>query len=459
MSSGTTDRPLRRLIVPANWRGMAYFQYGWAPQPEADGLWAIGRLARIRLPLGAEPRAVRLSLELATREGTAAVRVLVDGACVGAARVGPEPAPVTVGPFEATERTRVDVLCDALDPAPKSKIAQWFGIRSFAVEAQAGSPPLGGPAKTIINFVETCAWHSAIFEDIFDYYAQYLSPRFELVVSVDPIEGASLYHYHRVPQLRPEDIRRPAVCTIHHDVLDWGVPQLHIDCFLPVLKQMDHVFVLSEAARRLLCSTCGLAGVTRIPHGYNEMLLRARYPGKVGGKVVLGVFSKRYPRKCKGEPCLEEMYRRLSPERFDWVFVGAGRDADALMCRELGFRPRWYQRVPYERFVSLYESISALVMYSYFDGGPASIPEAAAAGCPVVCHPRGMAADLVAPEVNGLYLTHRADRDEATFNRLHDEEGLLQRLSAGMARQRESCLTWRQVVRSYEEAIENHFGL
>ena len=64
-----------------------------------------------------------------------------------------------------------------------------------------------------------------------------------------------------------------------------------------------------------------------IPKFCTMMYLKTYQPER---KLKLGVISKRYDRRFKGEVYQEELMLRLDPERFSFIFVGAGRTEDVF---------------------------------------------------------------------------------------------------------------------------------
>jgi glycosyltransferase involved in cell wall biosynthesis len=57
-------------------------------------------------------------------------------------------------------------------------------------------------------------------------------------------------------------------------------------------------------------------------------------------------------------------------------------------------------------------------MTSYFEGGPANIPEAAAMGVPILANAIGMVPDLIDHETHGIYLKMDPEVDAVMLNEL-----------------------------------------
>jgi len=268
----------------------------------------------------------------------------------------------------------------------------------------------------IINHVTSNNVHSGIFEDIFSYFSKYTNGYAEHVISEKPIAGAHVRHYHR-PHLESKLIS-PCVVTVHHDLNDpdgW----LSIDAFLDRYREADMVICLNTLQQKKLAQE-GIHHTCVIPHGYNHHLIdKARSLGRIKKeKFTLAVVSKRYARKVKGEAYLFELAKRLDPTHISFLLVGDGRSEEGRKFRNLGFDVDVYEKLPYPALIDAYRGVDALLMTSYFEGGPANIPEAAAMGVPVFSNPIGMVPDLIDNGIHGLYLTMEPSTDAKTLNKL-----------------------------------------
>lgn len=268
----------------------------------------------------------------------------------------------------------------------------------------------------IINHVTSNNVYSGIFEDIFSYFSRYTEGFAEQIVSEKPVIGAHIRHYHR-PHLE-EKLISPCVVTVHHDLNDpdgW----LSLNAFLDRYREADMVICLNTLQQQKLAE-CGIHHTCVVPHGYNHHLIDvAREKGRIKrDKFRLAVVSKRYARKVKGEAFLFELAKRLDPSLIEFFLVGDGRAEEGRVFRNLGFETEVYEKLPYPTLIDAYRSVDALLMSSYFEGGPANIPEAAAMGVPILSNPIGMVPDLVENGRHGIYLTMDPTADAITINAL-----------------------------------------
>jgi glycosyltransferase involved in cell wall biosynthesis len=299
-----------------------------------------------------------------------------------------------------------------------------------------------------VNHVLSSDVDSLIFNHIFNYFRRHSPGGWEHVVSVKPIDDADVWHYHR-PHLETV-LRTPSVVTVHHDLLDTD-PWLALDKFLPRYREASMVVCLNHGQTQLLA----LHGITQtrvVHHGFNPDVLlpvlgRAYDPSR---PFRLGFFSKRYDQRFKGEAHLMDIAKRLDPARAAFTLAGAGRSYDAIELSALGFQVRFFERLPYRVFGSLYASIDALLMLSNFEGGPANVPEALATATPIVCTPVGMVPDVVTDGVDGLIMSGDPDRDAERISALAaNENGIADKLFGGAAAGVRRATSWEQNVTSY----------
>lgn len=296
-----------------------------------------------------------------------------------------------------------------------------------------------------INHVTSNNVHSGIFEDIFRYFSRYSEGFAEHVVSEKPIVGAHVRHYHR-PHLE-EKLISPCVVTVHHDLNDpdgW----LSINAFLDRYREADVVICLNTLQQKILADH-GIHHTCVVPHGYNQHLIDpARAKGRIKReKFTLAIVSKRYGRKVKGEAYLFELAKRLDPDLVEFFLVGDGRAEEGRVFRQLGFKAEVYERLPYPTLIDAYRGIDALLMTSYFEGGPANIPEAAAMGVPVLSNPIGMVPDLIEDGMHGIYLTMDPSIDAETINRLAaDEDNLYSNLLRSSQSASPNLITWHDSI-------------
>jgi glycosyltransferase involved in cell wall biosynthesis len=306
----------------------------------------------------------------------------------------------------------------------------------------------------IINHVTSNNVHSGIFEDIFAYFSKYTEGYAEQIVSEKPVIGAHVRHYHR-PHLEKELIR-PCIVTVHHDLNDpdgW----LSIDAFLDRYREANVVICLNTLQQQRLADA-GIFHTCVIPHGYNHHLIdKARALGRnKSEKFKLAVVSKRYARKVKGEAYLFELAKRLDPTTVSFLLVGDGRSEEAYIFRKYGFEVEAFERLPYPTLIDAYRSVDALIMTSYFEGGPANIPEAAAMGVPILSNPIGMVPDLVENGRHGIYLTMNPTIDAETISKMAvNEEGVYSELLESSTKPHPNLITWNEsITRNMEQHIK-----
>lgn len=294
-----------------------------------------------------------------------------------------------------------------------------------------------------VNFVVSQDLQSKIFHDIFRRYIALDPDLLAVEVSAEPVPDADIYHYHR-PHLETE-LARPAVVTVHHDPRDVD-PWLHPEKFWTVYRQADRIICLNSLQVADLAGE-GLAHTTVIPHGFDASVFRKRRKTfEPQRKRVLGIVSKRYDRRFKGDAYIYEMLARLSPGDVRMLLVGAGRSADAAQMRARGFEVDVFDYLPYRLFGDLYRRMDFLVMVSTYEGGPANLPEALASSVPVLCTDVGMVPDTIRDGENGLILSGHIHRDAPRLKAaIGNHDGLADRLFQG-AHDCDTVISWEDVI-------------
>jgi glycosyltransferase involved in cell wall biosynthesis len=301
----------------------------------------------------------------------------------------------------------------------------------------------------LINFVISKNLNSGILRDIFQRYIDYSSNKLSIVISEQPVKEADIYHYHR-PHLETQLISS-SVVTVHHDPKDidhWLDPAKFEDRY----READMVVCLNSSQVDFYKDR-GIKHTCVIPHGYDAKILFNDVPKtyQPERKLKLGVISKRYDRRVKGDTYQDELMLRLDPKKFSFIFVGAGRTEDALMARSLGFESEVFEFLPYRMFGNLYKSMDFLLMVSNYEGGPANLPEAIASGTPILCTKVGMSPDMVLDGTNGFFLSGNIDQDMEIFNKIaHNEQGIVEHLFEGSIRER-TVISWEQVIEKHLE--------
>lgn len=291
---------------------------------------------------------------------------------------------------------------------------------------------------------------SGIFNAIIGYFKKYLPDNTELFVTQYPIENADIYHYHR-PNLETKLLPN-SVVTVHHDLEDTD-PWFSAFEFIDKYHQADRIVCLNTLQKNFLLQMESLENTVVIPHGINEQLFKPYKRSYLNGKLTLGIVSKCYGRRVKGEAFLSELYKRLNVDSIAFCFVGEGRTKDMLDAQEYGFEAVSYEKLPYRMYAQLYRSIDILLVPSLFEGGPANIPEAIYTRTPIVGRKIAMMVDMVEESRNGYFLTGDSDIDADLLNRLSfNHDGIYNKLIDSVNSYAPTIMTWREVV-------EQHFKL
>lgn len=306
-----------------------------------------------------------------------------------------------------------------------------------------------------INFVISKDLGSRIFCDIFRRYVNYGG--IDVTISEAPIPDADIYHYHRVHL--EEKVAGPWVATVHHDPIDID-PWLGNEKFYNHYRSADCVVCLNslqvtELRRHHISKT------EIIPHGYDAKLFSKKPVAQFDKKrkIVIGIISKRYKRRFKGEVLMYDLMHQLPADRFSFLFVGEGRLQDAAYASKLGFDVRCYEFMPYRLFSRVYRDMDFLLMVSNFEGGPANLPEAIASGTPILATNVGMVPDLIVNGRNGIVLTGRPEEDGPTIASIAtNKNAIFDRLMAG-ANALNTAISWEQVIEKHLDLYSRITGL
>lgn len=296
----------------------------------------------------------------------------------------------------------------------------------------------------LINHVMSTDTPSKIFSDILDYYKEFAEKDIRIVESVRPIDNADLYHYHR-PHLE-KNLKNNSVVTVHHDIND-SDKWLKYDGFHERYNEAKLIFCLNNNQKNILREK-GINHTRVIPHGYNEKIFtQCTNPKKISGKIRLGIISKRYDRKVKGEAHILELYKRLDSDKFKFIFVGEGRSISARKAMAYGFETECFERLPYLCFNDLYNNIDILLITSLFEGGPANVPEAIISGTPIISTPIGMVLDYVVDGLNGVFLSGNYDADADLISSFTDKNAF-DNLALNAYKYSNQAMNWREVITS-----------
>lgn len=297
----------------------------------------------------------------------------------------------------------------------------------------------------IVNHVMSNNVRSGIFESILGYFKKYSYENIVNIVTESPIEEADVYHFHRANL--EDQLPSRSVVTVHHDLKDTDA-WLDINKFLPKYKMSEKVICLNSLQKKQL-EEFGVTNTIVIPHGYNSDIFTNKEKIKnSNGKTRILISSKRYGRRVKGEAYLQELLKYIDPNLAEFYLVGEGRLQDRIIFNRFGIQTKIYEYLPYSMFGELYRNVDFLLMCSYFEGGPANIPEAVASGTPVICNPIGMAHDMIENNKNGIYLTMNPRVDGDRINEILTNKdkyfSILEYAKSELYRSR--AITWKESI-------------
>jgi len=276
-----------------------------------------------------------------------------------------------------------------------------------------------------VNIVTSDKTVSGIFTDLFGYLEKHKTSRFN-----------------------------PSVATVHHDLedddkwYDWNN-------YSGNYELVDKIICLNSNQKKFLIEHgTPEEKLEVIAHGYNAKLLKPKktHPFLESGKLTIGVASRRYGRRVKGDAYMFELSKRLDPDIVQFVLVGEGRGITAVELVNLGFDVKCFEYLPYNIIQSFYNDIDLLLMCSEFEGGPANIPECLATGTPLVCSNVGMVTDQVIDGENGQILSGNMSFDSERIMELvvNDGEKLVEAGKKVVA-MKDKIITWEENVSKHIE--------
>jgi len=299
-----------------------------------------------------------------------------------------------------------------------------------------------------INFVMSNNVYSGIFHAIIKYFKQYLPENCELYVTEYPLKNMDIYHYHR-PNLEKKLLPN-SVVTVHHDLEDTD-PWFDAEKFIEKYHQADIIVCLNSLQKKFLEIEEGLTNTVIIPHGIEKSLfIPVKRTVKLDKKFTVGIISKRYGRRVKGEAFLYELFKRLDNKKIKFVFVGAGRTKEKILANNFGFEADVYETLPYSMFNNLYSNLDFLLVPSLFEGGPANIPEAIYTKTPILGRKIAMISDMLIEGVNGYFLQGEPDIDAVLIdNLINNKNNIYRNLINNINEYTPNVLTWKEVVNKH----------
>jgi glycosyltransferase involved in cell wall biosynthesis len=239
----------------------------------------------------------------------------------------------------------------------------------------------------LINHVMGVSTHSSIFSDFIERVKNKSPSYVKHIVSIAPDPGADIYHYHRPQKLLIDNLSKKSLCTLHFDPLDLRQHSSVSDMFFR-LELFDKVVFLNNAT----FDRCSFLGEKRvfIPHGY-DIRLSLRKQKKPHNTLNVAVICKYYKDGRKGEAYIFKLFNFL-PKHARLFLIGHNwPERIEQRCSNIKIiKPDSYCDV-----IKLYSVIDMVFIASPYEGGPACLPEALAAGCIVFSSRCGMAEDLL----------------------------------------------------------------
>ncbi|WP_169567970.1 glycosyltransferase [Sneathiella limimaris] len=303
-----------------------------------------------------------------------------------------------------------------------------------------------------LNIVNSVHMESRIFSDIARWFNRYRPDSWRVAESVNRMSLTDIYLFNR-PHLERR-LPRNSVVTVHHDFKD-PLHWLDFERFRKRYEEAEAIVCLNKSQKGFLAEK-GFKNCIIIPHGCADAFKRCGSKQTDSSKLTIGFISKRYERLIKGETYFAEILKSLSPEKFDFVFVGEGRLHEAKLAAQLGFSVRLWEMLPYRLLPHIYEMIDLLLITSTAEGGPASIPEAVASRTPVIGFEIGMIKDWIEEARNGHFLTGSLELDVSLLNTLAaDGKTLLKGMEEELLLKAGLVPSWKTTIETYFELFEN----
>ncbi|MEM7047272.1 MAG: glycosyltransferase [Pseudomonadota bacterium] len=262
----------------------------------------------------------------------------------------------------------------------------------------------------LINHVLATEQKSRIFDDLIESYSKYSS--YEHVASIDPIDDADVCIHHRIN--KSKKIPRNSLAFIHHDLMDID-PAFSLKQYLLPIRKTSGIICLNTLQRKILLEEGLKSQIEVIPHGYactteaieifkGIKLRKSRQQNfNETKKTVLFINSRRYMRGVKGESNIRMLVKDLDINSYEFRLCGKDRLIDAIHARNNGFTAIHNQPKSYLESLELYNHADLLLILSWYEGGPASLPEAISTETPVITRRIAMAHDLFEENYLGFF--------------------------------------------------------
>lgn len=293
----------------------------------------------------------------------------------------------------------------------------------------------------LVNSVMTTDAKSRIFDDFLLMQAKLERTADYLVTRVES-PAADVFHYHR--SLFSGPLWEPSVVTLHHSLKQ----QINFSNTIERCREAQAVVVLSTENQSIL-KDFGVESQV-IPHGFTPTVARSTRSGSRSAVVSLGVFSKHYRNDVKGDERLIALARSLIDQPVRFVLLGEGRVAFAHHLRRMGVSVEAYDNLSYPSVLQLQSSLTAQLILSKHEGGPASLVESLNLGIPVLTTQVGMAADYIVDGANGLILPKDFPSQLESLRAFIGSPKLQASLAEG-ARHTPNLISWEEVFQKYRE--------
>jgi len=265
----------------------------------------------------------------------------------------------------------------------------------------------------LINHVMGTEQKSRIFDDLIQSYAANSSH--EHYVTTDPIPFADVFIHHRIN--KSESIPKNSIAFVHHDLNDID-PALSLAQYIKPIKKVGGIICLNTDQEKILREEDIKSPIKVIPHGYvcnttaieilkNIRNYKLKKSTEINKPTTLFINSRKYLRGVKGESNMRLLFIDLDPKNFDFMFCGKNRAIEAIAGRNRNFKTYAHQPASYNNSIELYEHADLLLNLSWYEGGPANLPEAISSGTPVITRKIGMAIDLFSKDYLGFFSNYK----------------------------------------------------
>lgn len=324
------------------------------------------------------------------------------------------------------------------------KCLQAFCKNKFNEASKSGKP--------IINMVFHGHW-GWVFSNIVKEYKKY-SDGFEIVCSVHPIPGASVYQYWR-PVSKFGESQYNRIADPNHPFWVKGIHMMHDSPYDPSRSRTPVRLLTLGRVKHALCTSLeqknyfdGVVNDTKcwyVPLGTNEKL-KPKGLQETKGKIKLGFIGRLYHDKVKGEDMLLKIAERLDPNRFEFVILSP--NAHSLVS-QLKRKFKVYTNND-DSFEKLFNKIDVTLILSSYEGTPLPLIESLQIGIYVLSTKVGEAPSLL-PQRNIL---KSSDDFVIELNKIYENRRGLEKFKKNgpeLVKNR----TWKSFVEKSIEIWEN----